>query len=291
MKDLRRRFERFCYSNRNKGIPNLMLWIAIGNLVVFFLNTMDSSGLIYHYLTFDPTAILHGQVWRLVTYLFTTLISYDAFSLVLSALLLIIYYQIGNTLERSWGRFRFNLYYISGVLITDIAALIFHQYASISFINLSLFLAYATLYPETRFLVMWIIPVKARWLALLNLALTAWTFFAGLIRTPTELSYLFPVLALANYLLFFGKDIQNLLPLSWQVGLRRKRSSGPKTVPFPTGGSQTASARSSVPYMHKCTVCGRTDITNPELEFRYCSKCNDYYCYCAEHISNHTHIQ
>ncbi|MCI8618803.1 MAG: rhomboid family intramembrane serine protease [Oscillospiraceae bacterium] len=288
MKDFRRRFERFCYRNRNKGIPNLMLWIAIGNIAVFFLSTMDRSNLLARYLLFDPAAIMHGQVWRLVTYLFTSLIHEDAVSLVLSILFLMIYYQMGNTLERSWGRFRFNLYYLSGVFITDIAALIFQQYASIRFLNLSLFLAYATLYPETHFLVMWILPVKARWLALLDLAITAWTFFAGLIRTPTELSYLFPVLALANYLLFFGKDIQNLFPLSWQVLLRKKRGSRPKTVPFPAGGQK---ARSSEPYMHKCTVCGRTDITNPELEFRYCSKCNGYYCYCAEHISNHTHIQ
>ena len=65
----------------------------------------------------------------------------------------------------------------------------------------------------------------------------------------------------------------------------------PKTILFPTVGSYQASTTVKAPYTHKCTVCGKTDVDSPDLEFRYCSRCNGYHCYCQEHISNHTHIQ
>ena len=116
---------------------------------------------------------------------------------------------------------------------------------------------------------------------------------------------LYPLVALANYFLFFGKDVLNLIPYSWRINTRRlfrkgaaKTDSGsgtqprPKVVPFPTAGSyQAATAAVKAPYTHKCTVCGRTDISDPDLEFRYCSRCNGYHCYCQDHISSHTHIQ
>lgn len=73
MKDLRRRFERFCLKNRGKGIPNLMLVIAIGNLAVYMLSRIDPSNIVYSYLCFSRSAILRGQVWRLFSYIFTYL--------------------------------------------------------------------------------------------------------------------------------------------------------------------------------------------------------------------------
>ncbi|MBR5823519.1 MAG: hypothetical protein IKY67_05205, partial [Paludibacteraceae bacterium] len=98
-----------------------------------------------------------------------------------------------------------------------------------------------------------------------------------------------------NYFLFFGADIKNVLPLSWRVKASRKKQK-PKTyapqqparkpIQFPSGG-----AAQQVAYNHKCTVCGRTDVSHPDLEFRYCSRCNGYHCYCQDHISNHTHIE
>ena len=110
---------------------------------------------------------------------------------------------------------------------------------------------------------------------------------------------LFSVISLANYFLFFGKDVLNVLPLSWRINARRsakrvKNNAGaqkPKVIPFDAGSYQASTAAPKAPYTHRCTICGRTDLSNPELEFRYCSKCNGYYCYCQEHISNHTHIQ
>jgi len=157
----------------------------------------------------------------------------------------------------------------------------------------SLFLAFATLYPETTFLIFFIIPIKARWLGIFNLAL----YLVQLLRFSVFPLNLLPLFALANYFLYFGKDFLNILPISWQVNanrVKRKMASKKtgKQVPFPGSGSYAAStAQPEAPYTHKCTVCGRTDVTNPELEFRYCSKCKGYYCYCADHINNHSHIQ
>ena len=157
-------------------------------------------------------------------------------------------------------------------------------------LNFSLFLAYATLFPEAEFLIMFIIPIKAWVLALFDLVIVA----LGLIGSPFPYNLL-SLIPLANYFLFFGKDVMNVIPMSWQVNAKRtakKAATRSKTIPFNTAGSYEAThARPKGDYNHKCTVCGRTDTSNPELEFRYCSRCNGYYCYCQDHISNHAHIQ
>ena len=122
MKDLRRRFERFCLKNRGKGIPNLMLVIAIGNLAVFALSYIDPSNIVYSYLCFSRSAILRGQVWRLFSYIFTYLNDVRGAGLLLAAVSLFCYYQFGKILESYWGTFRFNLYYLTGLVLTDLAA-------------------------------------------------------------------------------------------------------------------------------------------------------------------------
>ena len=119
------------------------------------------------------------------------------------------------------------------------------------------------------------------------------TVFLGLF-SPFPYS-LFGLISLGNYFLFFGKDWVRVFPISWRINARRaaKKAAHPKskTIPFPSAGSYQAShAKPQTPYTHKCTVCGRTDVDSPDLEFRYCSRCKGYHCYCSEHISNHAHI-
>ena len=137
---------------------------------------------------------------------------------------------------------------------------------------------------------MFIIPVKAWVFALFDLVLV----LLGLFTNPFPYN-LFSVISIANYFLFFGKDVLNVIPVSWRMNARRlfkKKPKKAKVVPFPTAGSYEATtARPQTPYTHRCTVCGRTDVTNPDLEFRYCSRCKGYFCYCEEHISNHTHVE
>ena len=292
MKNLRRNFERFCYQNRNKGIPNLMLYICLAAGLSYLISMSANNYVLYYWLCFDRSLILQGQIWRLITYPLTFCFDYGVLMAFVAAF---CYYSLGRAIENVWGTFRFNLFYLTGVVLMDIWCMIFGGHADASYLNLSLFLAYATMYPEAQFLFMFIIPVKAWIFALVDLALMLY----GLIAYPFPDNF-FSVIALANYFLFFGKDVANVIPMAWRANARRlfrkgtakKSSSGPKVIPFPNAGSYEASvAKPQAPYTHRCTVCGRTDVTNPELEFRYCSKCKGYYCYCEDHISNHAHIE
>ena len=286
MKDLRRRFERFCFKNRDKGIPNLMLYISLGAGLVYLFTMATGNDILYYYLMFDRELILQGQIWRLISYPLT----YSGGNIFFTAITLLCYYSLGNAMENIWGTFRFNLFYLSGVVMMDIYCMIFGGYADVYYLNLSLFLSYATMFPNAHFLLFFIIPVKAWIFALLDLVLVLF----GLIAYPFPHN-LFSVISLANYFLFFGKDVLNVIPLSWRINAKRlfkKKPKGAKVVPFPNAGSYEATTASvKEPYTHRCTVCGRTDISNPELEFRYCSRCKGYHCYCIEHINNHEHIE
>ena len=316
MNSLRTRFERFCYRNRNKGIPNLMLYICLGSGLVTLLTMVNGGSFLYELLCFDKTAILHGQVWRLFSWLLTEQLSSNP---VLSVLFLYFFYHLGSAVEASIGTFKFNLFYLSGMILMDLFAMIVCPtetvvinnmaippeafttfYSSMAYyLHLSMVLAFSTMRPDSQFLVLFVIPVKAWVLALIDLVLIAIDVFNMCYPTMLFPHCLFPLIGLLNYFLFFGSDMGNLLPLSWRAKLRRSRSKKsstqserPQVIPFNASGSQAAAPKNAkTPYNHRCTVCGRTDTSDPELEFRYCSRCNGYYCYCEEHISNHTHVQ
>ena len=288
MKSLRKRFERFCFQNRDKGIPNLMLYVSLGCALVYLITSITQNTVLYSLLVFNREAILHGQIWRLVTYPLTFYHS----NVLLMMLMLFCYYSLGRAMESIWGTLRFNLFYLCGIVMMDIYCLLFGGEADVTYLNLSLFLSYATLFPNARFLLFFIIPVKAWIFALVDLALVIY----GLLVYPFPYN-LFSVISLANYFLFFGKDVLNVFPLSWRIKVMRlfKKDIAPKKVKviqFPGDNFREVPTQKSKPtYTHRCTVCGRTDVSNPELEFRYCSRCKGYYCYCEEHISNHSHIQ
>lgn len=288
MKNLRRQFELFCYKNRNKGIPNLMLYIVLGTAVVYLMSAFAGNSFLYYLLCFDRTAILQGQIWRLITYPLTA----SSGNLLLTAVMLFCYYSLGRAMENIWGTLRFNLYYLSGVVMMDIYCMIFGGAADVSYLNMSLFLAYATLFPDATFLLFFIIPVKGWIFALIDLVLVLF----GLVAYPFPYN-LFSVISLANYFLFFGKDVLNVIPMSWRANAARLLHRKPpvrkkaKVIHFDAGSYEASTASVKAPYTHRCTVCGRTDVSNPELEFRYCSRCRGYYCYCQDHINNHTHIQ
>lgn len=274
-----------------------MLFIAIGNVIVYFFSLIDPSQTVYSYLYFSREAILHGQVWRLISYIFTYLNDSSLMGSLLSFVVLFCYYQIGNMLERQWGVLRFNLYYFVGVFLMDVGAMLLGCNASIGALNLTLFLAVATLIPDMRFLLFFIIPVKAKYFAWFYFAYTLYDLFHGLAlmlrflgQGPVYLQWLFPLIALANYFLFFGRDVANVMPDF--IRFRKARSRKQKFASAnPNWSENYRSKDGKQPYHHKCTVCGRTDTEFPALEFRYCSRCNGYYCYCMDHINNHVHIQ
>ena len=291
MSNLRRKFERFCFQNRNKGIPNLMLYISVGTAVVYMMTVLSRDPFLYNLLYFDRNLILQGQVWRLITYPLTTYRQ----NILLQLISLLCYFSLGRAMENRWGTFKFNLFYFTGILLMDVYGMIFGCTADVYYLNMSLFLGYTTMYPDAHFLLFYIIPVKAWIFALLDLVIV----LSGLFSYAFPYN-IFPLIALANYFLFFGKEVLNVIPLSWRANGRRLFRKGkastashqkqPKVIPFNAGSYEASTATPKAPYTHRCTICGRTDISHPDLEFRYCSRCNGYHCYCEDHISNHTHV-
>lgn len=274
MKFLSDKIDRFCYKHPRFGINNLMLMLVIGNCIVYLLD-MFSSGTLSPMLSFSRYYILHGQVWRLVTFLFVSDIGSNV---IMFALSMYFYWFIGSNLEREWGAGKFTIYYGTGVVMSIIVGFI-TGYASTTYLDLSLFLAFATLYPNIRFLLMFIIPVKAKWLAWIDAALIGINFVSALLTLRWGTALLI-VVSLLNYLIYFWNDLMYYVR-------RQKRSTSRATMDFQRAAQ---AKRDKKGYIHKCAVCGRTDTDYPDLEFRYCSKCVGYYCYCMDHINNHVHI-
>ena len=312
---LRRQFERFCLRNRNKGIPNLMLYVVFGSAVVYFMGLTNGGSILYELLCFDKTKILHGEIWRLFSYVFTFSLSSSP---ILAVIGMLCIYSIGRTIENLWGTLRFNLFYLGGIILMDIFAMICcpvlpadpatvteetyylayywqYYYATkmVYFLDMTLLIAYATLYPDAQFMIFFIIPVRAWILGLLYLLLNAIELFNLCYPILYFPHCFFPLIGFANYLLFFGKDVTNLLPFAMRAKIRKakkKPTARTGTIQFsPPSAERTHTVKQN--YTHKCSVCGRTDVSNPELEFRYCSRCNGYHCYCQDHINDHTHIQ
>ena len=294
MQKLRSRINRFFFNNRDRGIPNLMLYISVANVIVFLLDLLNIGGeQVISFFAYDPDLILHGQVWRLVTYIFLFMVARNP---VLGLLGLFFYQWAASSLEQYWGTLRFNCYYLCGIVLTDLAALLFGGVATVEYINLSLFLGLATLIPDQQIQMWFVLPVKVKWMAWLSLGLTLYGVVVGFIQMIYGLTHglgvflywLVPLVSILNYFLFFGKGIMEVMPdfiryhptrKSWkqkQKGSAHSRFAGAKRAP----GS----------YRFKCTVCGRTDADDPKLEFRYCSKCSGYRCYCMDHINNHIHV-
>ena len=313
MANLKRDTNRFLYKYRDKGIPNLMLYVGIGNLVVYFLSLILSiKGIqLDELLRFDAERVLSGQVWRLVTYPFTLILGGEsaAFGFIFKLLSLYVYFWVGKLLERIWGTLKLNLYYFTGLLLTTLAGILIpvltgYRYSVLVtalYIHMSLFLAVATLCPDDKVFLYFIIPIKMRWMALVYVALTAYGVYSSVSAFSAIygsggtwfalIAYGTPVLiALIDYLIFLGRDVKNLFVPNSGRRVQRKKPE-PKAQPNPDWAKNYRGPSGERPYRHKCTVCGRTDTDCPDLEFRYCSKCAGYFCYCADHINNHTHVQ
>ena len=288
MRAISRWLDRFCYNHPRFGIPNLMKYIVFGNVAVFLLD-LFSQGTFSEIIAFYPSLILKGQIWRLVTFVFVPM-NLGSIWFIFSTML---YFFLGNTLERQWGTARFSLFYLLGVVLNILVGFVLYfalgqpyalQSANMYYVNMSMFFAFATLYPDTRFLVYFIIPIKIKWLAWLDAALFAFDIGYYLSAGAPVLALL-PVVGILNYLIFFWDDLMGLLHRGRDRAAHRVN---PQTINFKKAQKDVQSRKG---YLHKCAVCGITDADDPNMEFRYCSKCNGYYCYCAKHINNHTHVQ
>jgi membrane associated rhomboid family serine protease len=252
---LERRFGRF-------AIPGLIRIVAGFNALVFVLERLNPQ--LVHMLDLNRAAILHGQIWRLVTYIFIP--ATDSPIWILFVLLFLWF--IGEGLERAWGAFRLNLFYLVGMIGTTVAAFFFGNDRSNMMLNASLFFAFANFYPEEVIYVFFILPVKVKWLAWVSAALLLLGFVTG----PN--SYRMALLAaFANYLIFFGPGIISAARNRQQVAGRRRRFD---------------SAVAEEEALHHCAICGATELTNPNLEFRVARNGEEY---CLAHLPSAARIE
>ena len=251
-----------------------------------YILTLFAGAAALSFLEFDLYHVLHGEVWRLVTFVLLPF-TYRPISLFI---MLSFCYFVGGTLEREWGTAKFTLYYLSGMLFSVLSTVILSlatgyygwSLSDAYYINLTMFLAFAVMYPDAQVWFYGVIPLKAKWLAWADIALMAWNI-ARSVRYGAYASALAAVVAILNFVIFFWEDIKSILGIQ-----SRQRSR--QTIQFKSAVRQQKKAETERGYRHKCEVCGRTDADHPELEFRYCSKCQGYHCFCSDHIFNHQHF-
>jgi len=281
--------DRFCQKHRGFGVPRLMLCIVLISAGVFIVGGIG----LFAFFAFDPVMIMRGQVWRLITWVFLQFpLQYYAIlsmqNVFFAAIALYFYHFIGSTLEREWGTAKFTIFYISGIILNIIYGLIIFSlgYAIIiypTYLNLSMLFAFATLFPDVQIRLFFIIPIKVKWLALVNAAFFVYNIVAGIVDGQILLAFL-PVVSVINYILICGDELMSYIrPM--------KIRTSPQIVNFKKAAKQAKRDLADKPYRHKCAVCGKTDTEYPDLEFRYCSRCNGYHCFCSDHIGNHIHFK
>ena len=270
--------DRFCARHPRFGLPNLILFIAIGQAAVGLLSLFTNGGLLSRLMFLSPY-IFGGEVWRLVTFIFVPRTT-NPFYLLLSCYVI---FWTGQMLERELGTAKFNLFYLCGVVLSALLGLLI-GYADIYYIHLSIFLIIATLYGEMQVLFMFVIPIKMKWLAAIDVVLVLVDVIQ---RTQVGLWFfaLAPLASFVNYFIFTWPF------WSMKLGIV-KRQADPQVINFKKAQRQAQKkAKETGGYLHRCAVCGVTDTIEPDMEFRYCSKCDGYHCYCANHINNHIHIR
>ena len=273
---MERKFGRYAIPELTKYI---ILCYVIGYALEVFQN-MTGVG-IMGYLALSPYHILHGQIWRLVSWVLIPPSGLDIFTIIM----LIFYYSLGTALERTWGEFRYNVYIFSGILFTVIGAFLLYfigglqislygaSIISTYYINLSIFLAFAANYPDMQVLFMMVLPLKASWIAVAEAGIYIYSFITGGLIEKIEI-----VLSLILIGVFFG-----WMTFAGPSGFKQKK----RSQEF----QKTTQKMKVVKRGHKCAVCGRTDKDSPGMEFRYCSKCEGNYEYCMDHLYTHKHVK
>ncbi len=287
---LRRKLEKY-------AIPNLTLYLIICYGIGYLMQFLVPAG--YQYLMLDPFLVLKGQVWRLVTWI---LIPPDSSNIFFVLITLYLYYSLGGLLERIWGTYKYNVYLFSGLLFTILGAFVLCGYSvlmgaqptmytglyllnngsavyfgqfSTYYINMSIFLACAASIPDVQVLLMFLFPIKVKWLGIVYGIILLVNCIQGGIAT-----WIVVIFSLLNFLVFFLRS-KGKMHLS--VGqIRRQQEFHQK---MRSAGQTKGITR------HKCAICGRTELDGDDLEFRFCSKCNGNYEYCQYHLFTHEHVK
>ena len=238
------------------GIPGLIRIIVGFNALVFVLVRLNPD--FVSVLNLDPARIRHGEVWRLVTYIFIP----QTFSFLWIVFVLWFLWFIGDGLERAWGSFRLTLYFLVGMIGTTVAAFFFGSNFSNGMLIASLFFAFARFYPDDVIYILFILPVKIKWLAWV---VAAYLLLGFVLRPNSYRAAL--IAAFANYFIFFGPEIIHQARHRHEVSTRRRRFED--------------HSRSTDDALHHCAVCGATELTDPNLDFRVASDGEEY---CMAHL-------
>ena len=273
------------------AIKNLSFVLVICYVVGYLIQLIAPSALFY--LTLNPYAILHGQIWRIVTWI---LIPPSSQNIFFTLIMLYFYCSIGTSLERTWGTYKYNVYLFEGMLFTVLGSFLlmgyhylFHAdsiatvgaeyffaitslYFSTYYINMSIFLGFAATFPEAQVLLMFFIPVKVKWLGVVYAVMLVFEFFQSGVDGRFAIAA-----SLLNFVIFFLTS-RNMMHLNPKQIHRRQEFK--REVRRNTGITK-----------HKCAICGRTEVDSPNMQFRFCSKCDGNYEYCEEHLYTHTHVK
>jgi hypothetical protein len=291
------------------SIRNLTKYIILTYVIGYVLMMIEygTGAPIREAIGLNPDAILHGQIWRIVSWVLIPPSSFDVFTIIM----LICYYQLGTLLERVWGDFLYNVYIFGGLIMTLIGSFVLYfifavpgnafvsatngyvigQLFSTYYVSLSIFLGFAMTFPEQQMLLFFIIPIKIKWLALVDVAYLAYEIINSVISMGfiNALLVIVPIIcSLAATIVFF------VMTRKYQFGQARRNFQDRKRQrEFQKAMSRGQSQRNNVygnnGARHKCCICGRTELDDPNLEFRFCSKCNGNYEYCQDHLFTHVH--
>lgn len=277
------------------AVPNLSRYF-VGAIVLGYVLSMLSPGFT-DWISYDVSAILHGQIWRLFTWIFMPTTSLDFFGL----LFLLCVLMWGSSLESMLGTFRMNVFLWGGVILSDVGGILIYVitkltlgtgasiYLSTYYILMSMLLALAICMPEGEVRLYFVLPIKMKWMLVFELLYLAYIVFntfktmiayangtwLGWVLGLVQSSQI--ILAVANMFLFFWASKTHI---SRKQKKRQKEFHAQFSNPRPGSGIS----------QHKCVICGRTELTNPELQFRYCSKCTGNKEYCQDHLFTHTHM-
>lgn len=270
---LERKFGRY-------AVHNLTTYLIGTYIIGYAIRLFMPDMMIWLYL--QPGAILHGQIWRIVSWILVP----PQGSLLGIVIMLMLYYSLGTTLERTWGAFRYNVYIFSGILFTVLGAFVLYVlygsgadflggYFSTYYINLSIFLAFAASYPDMELLLYFILPIKIKWMGLVY-----GVYILYQLATGNPASRIVIISSLLNFVVFFLSS-RNLKPYTPKEQVRKAkfRQQTRRHMTYANGAK------------HRCAVCGRTELDDPSLEFRFCSKCNGNYEYCQDHLFTHQHVK
>ncbi len=255
-------WERLEHKLQRYAVAGLTSTLVAGQVLFYVAERMGSIDL--DRCTFIPQRALTGEWWRFMTFLFIP----PQTNIVFAAFAWYIFYLMGNALEGHWGALRYNLFLLIGTVLTLAAALLVPGLPATNvFIGGSVFLAFAFLYPDFEFLILFILPVKVKWLALLTWIGYGFKFLAG--PWPTRI---FVLASVGNFLIFFGRDIL------WMMKSGRRRMAAT---------ARDISKKKAA--FHRCAICGITDLSHPTMDFRYCPECGGL-GYCRSHLGTHQHV-